>query len=37
MEWETLYCPHRHCCGYGKPLAQGYVVKTGTSRGQPRT
>jgi transposase-like protein len=36
MDWETLYCPHRHCRGYGKPFSQGYVVKTGTSRGQPR-
>ena len=37
MEWETLYCPHRHCRGYEKPLAQGYLVKNDTSRGQPRT
>jgi hypothetical protein len=36
MDWETLYCPHRHCRGYGKPFAQGYLVKNGTSRGQPR-
>ncbi len=36
MDWETLYCPHRHCCGYGKPFSQGYLVKNGTSRGQPR-
>jgi IS1 family transposase len=36
MNWETLYCPHRHCRGYGKPFSQGYLVKNGTSRGQPR-
>jgi hypothetical protein len=33
---ETLYWPHRHCRDYGKPFAQGYVVKNGTSRGQPQ-
>lgn len=36
MDWETLYCPHRHCRGYGKPFSQGYLVQNGTSRGQPR-
>ena len=36
MDWKTLYCPHRHCRGYGKPFSQGYLVKNGTSRGQPR-
>src|SRR5262245_64329607 len=36
MDWETLSCPHRHCRGYGKPFSQGYLVKNGTSRGQPR-
>ena len=36
MPWETLYCPHRHCRGYGKPFSPGYLVKNGTSRGQPR-
>jgi hypothetical protein len=36
IDWETLYGPHRHFRGYGKPCAQGYVVKNGTSRGQPR-
>jgi hypothetical protein len=34
MDWETLYCPHRHCRGYGKPFSQGYLVKNGTSRGR---
>jgi hypothetical protein len=34
MAWETLYCPHRHCRGYGKPFSQGYLVKNGTSRGR---
>jgi transposase-like protein len=36
MDGETLDCPHRHCRGYGKPFSQGYLVKNGTSRGQPR-
>src|SRR2546421_9751792 len=36
MDWETLYCPKRHCHGYGKPFSQGYLLKNGTSRGQPR-
>jgi len=36
MDGETLYCPNRHCRGYGKPFSQGYLVKNGTSRGQPR-
>src|SRR6516164_935999 len=36
MDWGTLYCPHRHCRGYGKPFSQGSLVKNGTSRGQPR-
>jgi IS1 family transposase len=36
MDWETLYCPNSHCRGYGKPFTQGYLVKNGTSRGQPR-
>jgi len=36
MDWETLYGPNRHCRGYGKPFSPGYVVKHGTSRGQPR-
>jgi hypothetical protein len=36
LDGETLYGPHRHCRGYGKPFSQGYVVQTGTSRGPPR-
>ncbi|MGE3536638.1 MAG: helix-turn-helix domain-containing protein [Candidatus Tectimicrobiota bacterium] len=36
MDWETLSCPDYDCRGYGKPFAQGYLVKNGTSRGQPR-
>jgi len=36
MDWETLYWPHRHWRGYGQPFAQGYLVKNGASRGQPR-
>ena len=36
MDWETLYWPHHSCRGYGIPFSQGYLVKNGTSRGQPR-
>jgi hypothetical protein len=36
MDWETLYCPNHYGRGYGKPFTQGYLVKNGTSRGQPR-
>jgi transposase-like protein/IS1 family transposase len=36
MDWETLYCPNHYCRGYGIPFSQGYLVKNGTSRGQPR-
>ena len=36
MDWETLYSPNQHCRGFGKPFAQGYLVKNGTSRGLPR-
>ena len=36
MNWETLSCPHRHCRGDGKPFSQGYLMKNGTSCGQPR-
>jgi hypothetical protein len=35
MNRATLYCPHCHCRGGGKPFAQGYVVKNGTSRSRP--
>ena len=28
MDWETLYCPKRHCHGYGKPFSQGYLLKS---------
>jgi len=34
MNWETLYCPNRHCRYYGKPLQEGRLVKNGTSHGQ---
>ena len=36
MNWETLSCPYRHCRGDGKPFSQGYLMKNGTSCGQPR-
>src|SRR6266851_3065891 len=36
MDWKTLYCPNHSCRGYGIPFSQGYLVKNGTSRGQPR-
>jgi len=34
MDWETLYCPNRHCRYYGKAQNQGRLVKNGTSHGQ---
>ena len=36
MDWETLYCPQRHCHGDGTPFSHGYLLKNGISRGQPR-
>ena len=36
MNWGTLYCPHRHCRGYGKPFTVGFLVKHGRSRGEPQ-
>lgn len=33
MDWETLYCPNRHCRCYGRPFAQGLLVKNGSSHG----
>jgi IS1 family transposase/transposase-like protein len=36
VNWETLYCPHRHCRGYGKPFTAGFLVKNGSSRGEPQ-
>ena len=34
MDWETLYCPNRHCRWYGKPFRHGCLVKNGSSRGR---
>lgn len=34
MNWETLYCPNRHCSGYGLPFGQGLLVKNGSSHGK---
>jgi transposase-like protein len=34
MNWETLYCPNRSCCYYGRPFGQGLLVKNGTSHGK---
>lgn len=34
MDWETLYCPNRHCRYYGKAQNEGRLVKNGTSHGQ---
>jgi len=34
MNWETLYCPNRHCSCYGLPFGQGLLVKDGSSHGQ---
>ena len=36
MEWESLYCPNRNCCCYGKPFKTGCLIKDGSSRGHPR-
>jgi transposase-like protein/IS1 family transposase len=33
MNWETLYCPNRHCRYYGVPFSEGLMVKNGSSRG----
>ena len=34
MDWESLYCPNRHCRCYGMPFSQGVMVKNGSSHGQ---
>jgi IS1 family transposase len=34
MDWETLYCPNRHCRYYGIPAPEGRLVKNGSTRGQ---
>jgi len=34
MDWESLYCPNRHCRYYGRPFLQGQLVKHGSSHGQ---
>jgi IS1 family transposase/transposase-like protein len=34
MEWETLYCPNRHCRYYGEPFRRSLLVKNGSSHGQ---
>jgi IS1 family transposase len=36
MDWESLYCPNRNCCCYGKPFKTGCLVWDGSSRGRPR-
>ncbi len=36
MDWESLYCPNRHCRCYGIPFAKGLLVKNGTDHGQPQ-
>jgi len=36
MDWESLYCPNRCCRYYGKPFAQGLLVKNGTGHGYPQ-
>ena len=33
MDWETLYCPNRHCRYYGVPFRQAMLVKNGSSHG----
>ncbi len=34
MDWETLYCPTRHCSWYGEPFRHSVLVKNGSSHGQ---
>lgn len=34
MDWETLYCPNRHCRYYGEPFRRSLLVKNGSSHGQ---
>jgi len=34
MDWESLYCPNRHCRYYGILFYQGQMVKNGSSHGQ---
>lgn len=36
MHWETLYCPNRHCCCYGLPFDQGWLVQHGSRHGKPQ-
>ena len=36
MDWETLYCPNRHCRYYGVPFRQAMLVKNGSSHGHPQ-
>jgi len=36
VDWETLYCPNRDCPGYGQPFRQGWLVRNGTTHGQPQ-
>jgi hypothetical protein len=33
MNWETLYCPNRHCACYGLPFDQGFLVQDGSGSG----
>jgi IS1 family transposase len=33
MDWNTLYCPNRHCHFYGVPFAQSRLVRNGSSHG----
>jgi hypothetical protein len=34
MNWETLYCPNRSCCSYGRPFRQGLRVRNGANQGE---
>ena len=36
MDWETLYCPNSRCKHYGKPFKIGWLVRNGSSRGEPQ-
>lgn len=34
MDWETLYCPTRHCPWYGEPFRHSVLVRNGSSHRQ---
>jgi len=36
LDWETLYCPNPGCEYYGKPFKIEWLVRNGSSRGEPQ-